>query len=142
MDYTVIGDGVNLAARLESACKQYAAEILVSEFTHQSLKSTYRAREVDRVVVKGKTKPVGIYEILEHHDQASFPNVADVLGQFKEGVEYYRAQNWQKAIAAFKVALVANEGDRLSEIYVKRCEHLKSHPPGDDWDGVWRMTSK
>src|SRR5258706_3938681 len=68
MDYTIIGDGVNLAARLESACKQYAARILISEFTYRKLRGTYRTREIDLVVVKGKTKPVGVYEVLDYHD--------------------------------------------------------------------------
>ena len=67
MDYTVIGDGVNLAARLESACKQYAARILVSEFTHSNLKGVYRSREIDKVIVKGKTEPVGIYAVSYTH---------------------------------------------------------------------------
>ena len=62
MDYTVIGDGVNLAARIESACKQYGAHILISEFTYNAVKATYRTRQVDYVIVKGKTEPVGVYE--------------------------------------------------------------------------------
>ena len=60
MDYTMIGDGVNLAARLESACKAYAARILISEFTYQNLKGTYQVRHIDEVIVKGKTEPVGV----------------------------------------------------------------------------------
>jgi hypothetical protein len=73
MDYTIIGDGVNLAARLESACKQYGAHILISEFTYKALKATYYSRELDLVVVKGKTKPVAIHEILDYHSEESYP---------------------------------------------------------------------
>jgi adenylate cyclase len=67
MDYTVIGDGVNLASRLESACKEYNARILISDTTFKRLKSTYRVREVDTVIVKGKSEPVAVFEILDHH---------------------------------------------------------------------------
>ena len=74
MDYTVIGDGVNLAARLESGAKQYGAHILISEFTFRQLRGTYRYRDMDHVVVKGKTEPVAIYELLDYHSEESFPN--------------------------------------------------------------------
>ncbi|HQY06431.1 MAG TPA: GAF domain-containing protein, partial [Lacunisphaera sp.] len=72
MDYTVIGDGVNLASRLESACKEYSAQILCSEGTYRKLKGTYRMREVDKVIVKGKTEPVGVYEVLDYHTEETF----------------------------------------------------------------------
>ncbi len=86
MDYTIIGDGVNLAARLESACKQYGAHILISEFTYKALKGTYCSRELDLVVVKGKTKPVAIYEILDYHSEESYPHMIDALRHFKAGL--------------------------------------------------------
>ena len=142
MNYTAIGDGVNLAARLESACKQYAAQLLISEYTYKSLKGTYRVRDVDRVVVKGKTEPVGVYEVLDYHTEASCPNIIDVVGHFNNGIKLYRSQNWDKAIQQFGEALKANSGDRLSQIYIERCELMKKTPPGDDWDGVWVMKSK
>jgi adenylate cyclase len=141
MDFTMIGDGVNLAARLESACKQYAAKLLISEFTYRKLKGVYRMREVDRVIVKGKTAPVGVYEVLDFYDSDEFPEVMEVLGHFKSGVESYRKGDWQKAIGAFREAERINPNDRLSRIYVERCEHLVANPP-DDWQGVWVMTSK
>ena len=141
MDYTVIGDGVNLAARLESACKQYAAHILASENTIKKLKGTYRTREVDLVVVKGKTLPVGVYEILDYHTDESFPNMMDCVNQFRAGIKHYRDGNWDKAIAGFQEALKANPKDKLSEIYIERCEHLKAEPP-EKWDGVYVMKSK
>jgi len=141
MDFTMIGDGVNLAARLESACKQYKARILVSEFTYRKLRGTYRAREIDRIVVKGKTKPVAVYEILEYHTEESFPDMMEALGCFKYAVEKYRAGQWDAAAAAFRDASGFNPRDGLPAIYLERCEHLKADPPAQ-WDGVWVMTEK
>ena len=142
MDFTMIGDGVNLAARLESACKQYVARILVSEFTFAKLRGTYRSREVDRLVVKGKTQPVGVYEILEYHTEETFPHLMEVLNHFKDGVAKYRGGNWDSACGAFREALKLNPADGLSQIYIERCERLKSDPPDPGWNGVWVMTEK
>ena len=142
MDYTLIGDGVNLAARLESACKQYAARILISENTFAKLRGTYRAREVDLVVVKGKTDAVGVYEVLDYHTPETFPNLMDVVNYFREGIRHYRAGDWDKGIGRFKEALTANPDDRLAQTYIERCEQLKKNPPKGGWDGVWVMTSK
>ena len=142
MDYTLIGDGVNLASRLESACKQYSAHILISESTYRKLRGTYRIREVDRVVVKGQRKPVNIYEVLDYHTDQTFPNLMEAVNYFKEGLANFRNQQWGKAIKSFNESLNANENDKLSRIYIQRCEQMKTHPPGDDWNGVWVMTSK
>ena len=141
MDYTMIGDGVNLAARLESACKQYAARILISENTYTKLRGTFRAREVDRVVVKGKTEAVAVYEVLDYHNEETFPNVMEVLNHFKDGLEKYRGGKWDPATKAFKEALKLNPGDFVSTMYIERCAQLKADPP-KKWDGVWVMTSK
>lgn len=142
MDFTIIGDGVNLASRLESACKQYGTRILVSEFTVRKLQGTYRKREIDLVVVKGKTEPVSIYEILAYHTEETFPRIAEVLELFKDGLDSYRARRWDQAIKLFKEALALNPNDKPSQLYVARAEHLKANPPPDDWSGVWVMESK
>ena len=141
MDYTMIGDGVNLAARLESACKQYSARILISDFTYQKLKGTYQVRYIDDVVVKGKTEPVGVREVLDYHNKDSFPNLMDTVNHFNEAREHYRSGNWDKATRSFKECLKANPEDKLSKTYIERCAILKKENP-KDWDGVWVMTSK
>ena len=141
MDYTMIGDGVNLAARLESACKQYSARLLISEFTKAKLKGTYKLRDIDMVVVKGKTEPVGVYEVLDYHTDETYPNLMDNVNYFNEGVKEYRAGEWDKGIGRFQEAIQANENDKLAQTYIERCEQLKKDPP-KDWDGVWVMTSK
>jgi len=142
MDFTMIGDGVNLAARLESACKQYSARILISEFTRAKLKGTYRMRDIDLVVVKGKTEPVGVYEVLDYHNDETYPNLMDNVNYFNEGVKHYRTANWEKAISSFEEAINATPSDKLANTYIERCQHLKETPPEGDWDGVWVMTSK
>jgi adenylate cyclase len=141
MDYTLIGDGVNLAARLESACKQYSAKLLISEFTYAKLRGTYRSREIDYVIVKGKTEPVGVIELLDYHTEESFPNLMDAVNYFREGIIEFRKGNWDKSIGRFKEALEANPNDKLSQTYVERNQTMKKKNP-KDWDGVWVMTSK
>jgi len=142
MDYTVIGDGVNLAARLESATKQYGAQILLSEFTVAALRSTYRMREVDKVVVKGKTEAVSIYELLEFHTAETFPNLTDVLGNFRNGFELYQNRDFERAKGLFAEALKGNPKDVPSQMYINRCEHFIAEPPPENWGGEWVMTSK
>lgn len=141
MDYTMIGDGVNLAARLESACKSYSARILISEFTYQRLKGTYQIRYIDDVIVKGKTEPVGVREVLDYHTALTFPNLMDNVNHFNEGRSSFKVGNWDKAIRSFNECLKCNSEDNLSNIYIDRCSLMKKEDP-KDWDGVWLMTSK
>jgi adenylate cyclase len=142
MDYTVIGDGVNLASRLESACKEYNAQILISEFTYRKLKDTYRNREIDRVIVKGKTEPVGVYEILDFHTEESFPRMHEVINYFRTGLDYYRQGEFDPAISQFRESLALHPEDQLASKYIQRCKYLQANPPVDDWDGVWVMQTK
>ena len=141
MDYTMIGDGVNLAARLESACKQYNARILISDFTFKKLKGTYRIRNIDDVVVKGKTEPIGVYEVLDYHNDETFPNLMDVVNHFNEGRKKYKSGDFKNAINSFNECLKGNKNDILSKTYIERCNQLLIDNP-KDWDGVWVMKSK
>ena len=142
MDYTVIGDGVNLAARIESACKQYGAHILISEFTHKAVKATYRTRQVDYVIVKGKTEPVGVYEVLDFHNDESYPDLVDALGVFNDGYRSWNEGKWDQAIKLFKNVQKINPNDKAAQLYLDRCDHMKKNPPKGTWDGIWVMTSK
>jgi len=142
MDYTVIGDGVNLASRLEGANKYYGTSLLISELTLKNLKGTYMYREVDRLRVKGKARPVTIYEILDYHDTTSFKNLQDVIEIYNEGIGLYRKAQWDKSIGLFQKALSLNPDDHLTRMCIERCEHFLTHPPPEDWDGVWTLKEK
>jgi adenylate cyclase len=94
------------------------------------------------VVVKGKTKPVAIYEILDYHTDASYPQMTDALRLFKAGLMKYRKQEWPAAIAEFSEVLSLNDHDKSAKLYIERCKHFIANPPGAEWDGVWVMESK
>jgi len=142
MEYTAIGDSVNLASRLESATKFYGAKILLSEFTRTDLTRATLLREIDRLRVKGRQEPVAIYEAMDHLTEGTFPNLPSVVEHYSEGIRRYRAREFKDALFCFKEALTLNPADQPSRIYVERSEHFAVVPPPEDWDGVWTMTSK
>ncbi|MFI0609070.1 MAG: GAF domain-containing protein [Anaerolineae bacterium] len=142
MDFTVMGDGVNLASRLEGAGKFYGTPVLLSDFTLKALRGTYRTREIDRVIVRGKTEPVAIHELLEYHDEESFPHLIDVLPGFRDGLALYRSQRWADAVKRFEHCLTLNPKDEAALRMIQRCGELAQDPPGEDWDGVWTLKDK
>ncbi|HAO20549.1 MAG TPA: adenylate/guanylate cyclase domain-containing protein [Desulfobacteraceae bacterium] len=142
MDYTVIGDGVNLASRLEGANKLYGTNILISESTYNGLKNGFKCREVDKIRVKGKHRPVSVYQVLDYHDEESFPNLDNILEIFSEGLFYYRQQDWRRSVECFEQATDLNPMDTVSKLFAERCRKLRANPPGAGWDSVWIMESK
>ena len=142
MDYTVIGDGVNLAARLEGATKYYGAQIIISENTLKELRGDYQTRELDLIYLKGKTQPSRIYEILDYHTEESFPEQQRVLGFFEKGLQAYRDGNWDDAILEFQEAHKLNPNDKACQVFIDRCEKMKTNPSIKDWEGIWQMESK
>ncbi|MFT5175403.1 MAG: PAS domain S-box-containing protein [Gammaproteobacteria bacterium] len=142
MDYTVIGDSVNLAARLESATKYYGVAVLASESTLIASNGQHQFRELDLIVVKGKTKPVAVYEALDHHDDTTFVNMSATLAAFEQGLAHYRQRDFASAHAKFERARDLRPDDGPSILYLQRCAHYRDTPPPQDWAGVWEMTSK
>ena len=146
MNYTMMGDTVNLAARLESSAKQYGVYIQISDSTYEAVKDQIVVRALDFVRVMGKTEPVKVFELISEKGQES-ETYKKILPVFHEGLEYYFKQDWDKAIEAFKTAdeleeMFPGRKTNPSRVYIPRCENFKENPPGDDWDGVWTQTSK
>ncbi len=146
MNYTMMGDTVNIAARLEASAKQYGVYIQVAENTYTAVKDQFEWRFLDNVRVKGKKRPVKVFELLAEKDDLN-SDYSKLVPLFNEGLELYLAQKWEKSMTAFKEAEELEEKfpsrpTNPSAVYIERCEYLKENPPGDDWDGIWTLTSK
>lgn len=141
--YTVMGDAVNLASRLEGINKTYGTRIIVSEFTHAQVKDDFLCREVDWVRVKGKALPVKIFELIaEGKLQQQSKETQELMKWFQEGYAKYHDKAWAGALDAFTTALNLKPDDEVSKVYLARCEEYLVQPPPDDWDGVFVMKTK
>jgi adenylate cyclase len=136
MDYTVIGDGVNLAARLQEECKRYRTPILISDQTLSRLRGRYRVRPVDIVVARGRCEPVAVHEVLDHYSEEAFPGREEVLRHYRRGVAAFRKRQFRPALSAFERAIARHPHDHVTHLYIERCRTLLSNPPADDWNGI------
>jgi adenylate cyclase len=139
LEYTVIGDRVNFAERLQNANKYYGTNVLICEATAARLPKPLRLRELDLIRARGMQKPVAICEVLEHHTAESFPHLDEVIFAFAEAVAHYRNRSWERAAGLFADILKANPDDRPSQLYLERCEVYRKNAPPADWDGVWAL---
>jgi adenylate cyclase len=141
MSFTVMGDTVNLASRLESANKVYGSRCLVSEATAKMCAADFDVREIDRLVVTGLSQPQTIYDLMGQKDALS-PKRTQLCAHYAAGLAAYRAQRWDEARAAFSTALEAVPEDGPSIALLARVETLSQNPPPANWDGLWHMESK
>jgi adenylate cyclase len=140
MAYTVMGDEVNLGSRLEGLTKAYGVSIIVSDTTREAV-ADYNYRELDLVRVKGKSKPVRIFEPLGETSELS-KNILSELQQYHEALKNYRQQKWDSAEMAFFRLSQSYPECMLYRIYLDRIAYFRSNPPGDAWDGIFTHTSK
>ena len=139
-DYTVMGDAVNLGSRLEGTNKVYGTHVILSEETESLVRGQVTTRQLDSVRVKGKHKPVRIYELIS----IGAPPVewAEALEDYRRGLSLYRQRAFAQAAACFEKVLERRSGDKPAEIYVRRCQDLQTTPPAPDWDGVLDLLTK
>ena len=139
-DYTIIGDGVNLASRLEGANKHYGTESLISESTWVQVRDELVTRELDLIQVKGRQQPTRIFELIA--ERPASEELLTRVAKFDEAVTMYREQRFAEALAVFTSLDESDTTDQPARIYAQRCRSLIETPPAPDWDGVYVMTSK
>lgn len=143
LDYTVIGDNVNLCSRLESLTKYYPCNLLISENTFlevqtKLLENNFIAREVDTVMVKGKSKPITIYEVVGFSNFAVKESLLANNSIFEIGLNLYKKKDFSNAILEFEKI----KSDKLASFYISRCEEYIEYPPAPDWNGVYKLDVK
>jgi adenylate cyclase len=139
--YTVIGDTVNITARLERANRVYGTQILVSETTAQAVGSQFEMREIDAIFLKGKTETTRLFELMSGAGQLS-EELARLRECYGEARRMYIAQQWDSAEATFRECLQLRPNDAPSRVFLQRIQALRRNPPGNDWNGVWQLGEK
>ena len=142
MEFTAIGDGVNLGARLEGATKIYGTDIVISESTYRPCADRVWTRELDFIKVKGKNNPVAIYELVGLRSETVSDQKQQVIEHYEKARQHYLKRKFAFAIAEFATVLEIDSHDKAAALHVERCQHWLKNPPIDEWDGAWALTEK
>jgi adenylate cyclase len=141
LSYTVMGDPVNLASRLEGLNKEYATSIIISQSVLNELPDEFVYRLLDIVVVKGKTEPVPIYELVSRKGDVTGLD-SEFLEMFGKAVNSYLDKDWDKALFRFEKLLGLRPDDQACKIFIERCREYRENPPGHDWAGEYVFLHK
>jgi len=141
-DYTVMGDHVNLGSRLEGANKNYKTKIMISEFTHSELDDEFYTRPLDLIRVKGKQKPIEVFELIGTKDHPFKEEFLKMLALYHDAYKAYRRRDWDEAIQIFESCKGLVPSDYPSQLYFERCVDFKYNSPPADWDGVITLKEK
>ena len=142
MNYTVLGDGVNLASRLEGVNKIYKTDIIISHSTYIQVKEFFKCRILDQIAVKGKDESIKIYELLTESDSLEAKKFADFANQFQNIYEFYLKREWQKAKTLFQEFAKEFDDDHVCQLYIKRCDKYIKEEPNASWNGASKLNSK
>ena len=142
MEFTAIGDGVNLGSRLEGASKQYGCDIVISENTYKPCADKVIVRELDRIRVKGRNHPVEIYELIALQGEQISAQKQEIIEHYHKGREYYLNRQFARALGEFGIVMEIDSEDKSAKLHLERCQHWLITPPPPDWDGVWSLTEK
>ncbi|MEM6252048.1 MAG: MASE1 domain-containing protein [Cyanobacteria bacterium P01_D01_bin.156] len=142
MEFTAIGDGVNLTSRIESATKLYGCSIIISENTYSLCRDAIWVRELDYVCVKGKRQPVKLYEVLGLRSQPLPPEQQQQIALYGKGRALYQQRQFALAIDTFSTLLRQVPDDQATRLYINRCRQLQDSPPEQNWDGSWQLQEK
>ncbi|MDJ0800932.1 MAG: GAF domain-containing protein [Calothrix sp. MO_167.B12] len=144
MEFTAIGDGVNLGSRLESVSKQYGSDIVISDKTYQHCQNNVWARELDYIRVKGRNEPVAIYELLGLRSEAISSEKMQIIEYYQQGRKYYLQRDFHQAQAEFDKIVAIDKSDRAAILHLQRCQYWLQNPPTEaTWDdGVWTFKDK
>lgn len=140
-DYTVMGDAVNLASRLEGANKAYGSTAMISEATYEAVKDKLEVRELDFIRVKGRQQPIRVYELWASTGEIS-PQKNELRQVYMAGLQAYRNRDFIKALEFFQQALMVDPEDGPSRTYIQRCQAFLDTPPPEDWDRVFTLSTK